>query len=142
MSLASLPPYEEDPREFAAPDRTPPQDVQAEQSVLGAMLLSKDAIGDVAEVVRGRDFYLDPADVRFLVDSAGNAGPTAWVDGRVMGTWTQDEGGAVRLALRRTVGPDDLRRLEAEALRLTQFLDGQVIASVYAARLRKGLALR
>ncbi|MCB0890566.1 MAG: replicative DNA helicase, partial [Propionibacteriaceae bacterium] len=58
MSLASLPPYEEDPREFAAPDRTPPQDVQAEQSVLGAMLLSKDAIGDVAEVVRGRDFYL------------------------------------------------------------------------------------
>ncbi len=38
-------------------DRTPPQDMAAEQSVLGAMLLSKDAIADVAEVLRGDDFY-------------------------------------------------------------------------------------
>lgn len=39
------------------PDRLPPQDVGAEQSVLGGMLLSKDAIGDVNEAVRGHDFY-------------------------------------------------------------------------------------
>ena len=38
-------------------DRTPPQDLVAEQSVLGAMLLSKDAIADVVEVIRGTDFY-------------------------------------------------------------------------------------
>jgi replicative DNA helicase len=38
-------------------DRTPPQDVAAEQSVLGGMLLSKDAIADVVEVLRGHDFY-------------------------------------------------------------------------------------
>ena len=38
-------------------DRTPPQDIAAEQSVLGAMLLSKDAIADVVEVVRAGDFY-------------------------------------------------------------------------------------
>ncbi|WP_425713992.1 replicative DNA helicase [Georgenia sp. Z1344] len=38
-------------------DRTPPQDVAAEQSVLGGMLLSKDAIADVVEEVRGVDFY-------------------------------------------------------------------------------------
>ncbi|MGL5858220.1 MAG: replicative DNA helicase [Angustibacter sp.] len=38
-------------------DRTPPQDVAAEQSVLGGMMLSKDAIADVVEVVRGTDFY-------------------------------------------------------------------------------------
>jgi replicative DNA helicase len=38
-------------------DRTPPQDNAAEQSVLGAMLLSKDAIADVSEIVRGVDFY-------------------------------------------------------------------------------------
>src|SRR6187200_2101438 len=37
--------------------RTPPQDLAAEQSVLGGMLLSKDAIADVVEVVRGHDFY-------------------------------------------------------------------------------------
>jgi replicative DNA helicase len=38
-------------------DRTPPQDMAAEQSVLGSMMISKDAIADVAEVVRGADFY-------------------------------------------------------------------------------------
>jgi replicative DNA helicase len=38
-------------------DRTPPQDVAAEQSVLGGMLLSKDAIADVVEVLRPTDFY-------------------------------------------------------------------------------------
>jgi replicative DNA helicase len=41
----------------AAYDRTPPQDVPAEQSALGGMLLSKDAIADVVEVVRPTDFY-------------------------------------------------------------------------------------
>ena len=38
-------------------DRTPPQDLEAEQSVLGAMMMSKDAIADVVEVLRGADFY-------------------------------------------------------------------------------------
>ena len=38
-------------------DRTPPQNVEAEQSVLGAMMLSKDAMADVIEVVRASDFY-------------------------------------------------------------------------------------
>src|SRR3712207_8229903 len=38
-------------------DRQPPQDVAAEQSVLGGMLLSKDAIADVVEVLHGNDFY-------------------------------------------------------------------------------------
>ncbi len=37
--------------------RTPPQDVAAEQSVLGGMMLSKDAVADVIEVLRGADFY-------------------------------------------------------------------------------------
>ncbi|MDQ4105133.1 MAG: replicative DNA helicase [Actinomycetota bacterium] len=38
-------------------DRQPPQDITAEQSVLGGMLLSKDAIADVIEVLRPGDFY-------------------------------------------------------------------------------------
>jgi replicative DNA helicase len=41
-------------REF---DRTPPQNIAAEQSVLGGMLLSKDAIADVIEAPRPTDFY-------------------------------------------------------------------------------------
>ncbi|HEY6422445.1 MAG TPA: replicative DNA helicase [Pseudonocardiaceae bacterium] len=38
-------------------DRQPPQDITAEQSALGGMLLSKDAIADVVEVLRTGDFY-------------------------------------------------------------------------------------
>ncbi len=38
-------------------DRQPPQDLTAEQSVLGGMLLSKDAIADVVEVLHSDDFY-------------------------------------------------------------------------------------
>ncbi|MFL6024400.1 MAG: replicative DNA helicase [Marmoricola sp.] len=37
--------------------RMPPQDVDAEQSVLGSMLISKDAIADVLEVAKAHDFY-------------------------------------------------------------------------------------
>ncbi|UMB69758.1 replicative DNA helicase [Mycobacterium paraterrae] len=37
--------------------RQPPQDLAAEQSVLGGMLLSKDAIADVLERLRPSDFY-------------------------------------------------------------------------------------
>ncbi len=42
------------PSEF---ERTPPQDIAAEQCVLGGMMLSKDAIADVVETLRGPDFY-------------------------------------------------------------------------------------
>lgn len=38
-------------------DRTPPQDMAAEQCVLGSMMISKDAIAEVAESLRGVDFY-------------------------------------------------------------------------------------
>jgi replicative DNA helicase len=38
-------------------DRTPPHDDQAEQCVLGAMLLSKDAIADIIDIVKPADWY-------------------------------------------------------------------------------------
>jgi replicative DNA helicase len=46
-------------------DRTPPLDVVAEQSVLGGMMLSKDAIADVVEVLRGYDFYRPAHEIIF-----------------------------------------------------------------------------
>jgi replicative DNA helicase len=48
-----------DVRPVSAPeyDRMPPQDLAAEQSVLGGMLLSKDAIADVIEILKAGDFY-------------------------------------------------------------------------------------
>ncbi|WP_051105087.1 replicative DNA helicase [Catelliglobosispora koreensis] len=38
-------------------EKAPPQDVAAEQCVLGGMMLSKDAIADVVEILRVNDFY-------------------------------------------------------------------------------------
>ncbi len=58
-------------------DRMPPQDDAAEQSVLGAMLLSKDAIADVVEVVRGTDFYKPAHETIFdaVIDLYGRGEP-------------------------------------------------------------------
>lgn len=38
-------------------DRMPPQNIEAEQSVLGAMLIEKEAISKVSEVLKVQDFY-------------------------------------------------------------------------------------
>ena len=58
-------------------DRQPPQDVAAEQSVLGGMLLSKDAIADVVEVLHGADFYRPAHQVIFdcVLDLYGRGEP-------------------------------------------------------------------
>ena len=50
MSVTELAPRED----F---ERTPPHDIAAEQCVLGGMMLSKDAISDVIEVIRATDHY-------------------------------------------------------------------------------------
>jgi len=57
--------------------RTPPQDINAEQSVLGGMLLSKDAIADVIEVLRGSDFYRPAHELVFdaVLDLFGRGEP-------------------------------------------------------------------
>ncbi len=46
-------------------ERTPPHDLLAEQSALGGMMLSNDAVADVTEVVRGVDFYMPKHEVVF-----------------------------------------------------------------------------
>ncbi len=58
-------------------ERTPPQDLLAEQCVLGGMLLSRDAIADVVEVLRGVDFYRPAHQVVFdaVLDLYGRGEP-------------------------------------------------------------------
>ena len=86
---------------------------------------------------KSRGFYLAPEHVPYLFDTNGNAGTTAWWDGRIVGCWVQDEEGVVRLSLLEDVGPDGLAALELEAQRLTAWLDGTVIGNVYASRQMK-----
>jgi len=80
-------------------DRLPPQDLHAEQSVLGGMLLSKDAIADCVEVLRSADFYRpqheaifdavlslygrgEPADAITVSDELGKRGDLGRVGGQ------------------------------------------------------------
>jgi len=39
------------------PEKLPPQDLEAERAVLGAMLIEKSAIGKAMEIIQGKDFY-------------------------------------------------------------------------------------
>ena len=55
-------------------DRTPPQDIAAEQSVLGGMMLSKDAIADVVEVLRPGDFYRPAHQIIYDASSISTGG--------------------------------------------------------------------
>lgn len=66
-----------------------------------------------------------------LFDTNGNAGTTAWVDGRAVGCWLQDAAGVVHLELLEDVGREAHAALDAEAARLTEWLDGVVIGTVY-----------
>ncbi|HEU5038553.1 MAG TPA: winged helix DNA-binding domain-containing protein [Nocardioides sp.] len=77
-----------------------------------------------------RGFYLGPHGP-MLFDVNGNAGTTAWWDGRVVGCWVQDPDGVVVLRLLEDVGGDARAALEAEAARLTDWLEGHRVSTVY-----------
>jgi hypothetical protein len=79
-----------------------------------------------------RDFYLDPDHTPYLFDTNGNAGSTAWWDGQIVGCWVQDNDGVVQVVLREDPGAEARTALDAEAKRLTSFLDGVRVNSVYA----------
>jgi hypothetical protein len=81
-----------------------------------------------------RDFYLHPDHTPYLFDTNGNAGSTAWWDGRVIGCWVQDEEGVVRVVLREDPGAEARAALDVEAQRLTTFLDGVRVNTVYASQ--------
>lgn len=84
-----------------------------------------------------RGFYLAEDDASHLFDRNGNAGTTAWWAGQVVGCWVQDDDGVVSVVLRHDVGTDATRALEVEADRLTTWLDGQRVGTVYPSTLMK-----
>jgi hypothetical protein len=86
-----------------------------------------------------RDWYLGPHKAR-LFDTSGNAGPTVWWDGRIVGGWRQHEAGAVELQILEDVGSEGLKALEAEAERLTDWLDGVRVLPRFPSPLFKEVA--
>jgi hypothetical protein len=83
-----------------------------------------------------RDWYL--GDHRAQVfDANGNAGPTAWCNGRVLGGWYQDADGRVRLQLLEDPGRDLRKALEHKASELTDWLAGTRVSPRFPSVLSK-----
>jgi hypothetical protein len=68
-----------------------------------------------------RNFYLGQYAER-LFDDVGNGGPTVWVDGHVVGGWTQIDDGNVVYELFEEIGRERQIELDSEASRLTELL--------------------
>jgi len=77
-----------------------------------------------------RAFYLGDHGP-MLFDTNGNAGTTAWWDGRIVGCWVQDPDGVVVLNLLEDVGSEARAALADEADRLTGWLAGHRVSTVY-----------
>ena len=69
-----------------------------------------------------RGFHLAAEDVALLFDRNGNGGPTAWVDGRIVGGWHQRADGEIALHLTADVGAEAAAALDARAAELAALL--------------------
>jgi hypothetical protein len=88
---------------------------------------------------KDRGWYLGDH-VRELFDTNGNAGPTVWLDGRVVGGWGQGPEGEVRIGLLDDIGREAASRVEAEAERLSAWLGGTRVTPRFATPLQRRLS--
>lgn len=72
-----------------------------------------------------------------VFDRNGNAGPTAWCDGRIVGGWTQDGDGRVVVQLLEKLDARASKALARKADQLTEWLDGVRIAPRFPSPLSK-----
>jgi hypothetical protein len=86
-----------------------------------------------------RDWYLGPH-ATTLFDRNGNAGPTVWWDGRVVGGWTQRRDGEIVHRLLEDVGADAAAAIEAEAARLHGWLGETRLAPAFLPPFQRSLA--
>jgi len=90
---------------------------------------------------KDRSFFLGPHG-EAIFDRNGNAGTTAWWDGRIVGCWVQDPDGVVHLDLLEELDADGRAALEHEAARLTAWLDGVRVSTVYSSPAMKRAVVR
>lgn len=79
---------------------------------------------------KARGFYLGEHAER-LFDRNGNAGPTAWWRGRIVGGWTQADDGTVVVVPAEKLDRAATRALASRAEELSAWLAGDVVKSIY-----------
>ncbi len=75
-----------------------------------------------------------------LFDAYGNAGPSVWSDGRVVGGWGQSADGRVLVRLLEDVGAEKAAEIQTEAARLTKWLAGVVVRPSFPTPLQRELS--
>lgn len=75
-----------------------------------------------------------------LFDTNGNAGPTVWWEGRVVGGWGQTPSGEVVYQLLEDIGAEAVALVEAEAARLGAWLGGVRVTPRFRTPLEQELA--
>ena len=88
-----------------------------------------------------RGWYLGPHAPR-LFDRAGNAGPTIWVDGRIVGGWAQTRNGAIESELLEPVGARTSARIDRERERLRAWFGDVRMTPRFRSPLERELAAR
>lgn len=86
-----------------------------------------------------RGWYLGDH-ARLLFDRSGNAGPTVWSDGRVVGGWAQRKSGEVVFRLLDDVGGEAQEAIEAAADGLTDWLGDARVTPRFPTPLQRELA--
>jgi hypothetical protein len=86
-----------------------------------------------------RDWYLGEHRAH-LFDTAGNAGPTVWWNGRIVGGWSVRKDGEIPFRLLEDVGADAEAAIEAEAGRLGAWLGEVKVLPRFATPLAKELS--
>jgi Winged helix DNA-binding domain len=85
-----------------------------------------------------RDWYLG-GHKDALFDTSGNAGPTIWADGRIVGGWAMRPDGEVIAKLLEDVGREASQSVDAEAGRLTEWLQAARVVPRFPTPLQKEL---
>jgi hypothetical protein len=86
-----------------------------------------------------RGWYLGPYKKQ-LFDASGNAGPTVWWDGRIVGGWRQDDAGEVVVQMLEDIGAEGLQAVQHESARLTEWLGGVRVLPRFPSPLSRALA--
>lgn len=86
-----------------------------------------------------RDWYLNPAWTSRLFDRFGNAGPTIWADGQVVGGWIQRPDTTIVFTLCRPLKRQQLRLLDDAIAQLREAVGEVVVKPRFPAPLQKEL---
>jgi len=76
-----------------------------------------------------------------LFDTNGNAGPTVWYGGRIVGGWAQRRTGEVVFELLEDVGEAAVEAIASEAARLGEWLGEVRVAPRFPTPLQRRLVL-